>query len=236
MSGSYEPIRSYQRIFRPERRIYQIEGRTLPVPGGVPLRWLAYATATLLFVIAVGSDSAAVTVAAGALAAGIGLNVGGRAAAGLAALGAVGLTVVGGWALGLLDWPLRLIVIPATVATLATQATPDGRRADRFALSWLSLRLAPMRRSLGRAQPLLGHGQRLDGELWVKPDERQPLLRRAKVRGPAVVFFAVAVVVRRAGLRRGRLQAVLSGRARRTEEVAPARLVLAEGETLEVRP
>jgi hypothetical protein len=34
-----EPIRSYQRIFRPERRIYQIEGRALPVSGGVPLRW-----------------------------------------------------------------------------------------------------------------------------------------------------------------------------------------------------
>jgi hypothetical protein len=236
VSGSYEPIRSYQRIFRPERRIYQIEGRTLPVPGGVPLRWLAYATATLLFVIAVGSGSAAVTVAAAAVAAATGLNVGGRAAAGLAALGAAGLTVVGGWALGLLDWPLRLIVIPATVATLATQATPDGRRADRFALSWLSLRLAPMRRSLGRSLPLPGVGQRLDGELWVKPDERQPLLRRGKVSGPAVVFFAIAVVVRRSGLRRRRLQVVPAGRARRTEEVASARLVLADGETLEVRP
>ena len=48
MSEGYEPIRSYQRIFRPERRIYQVEGRTLPVPGGVPLRWLGWATAALL--------------------------------------------------------------------------------------------------------------------------------------------------------------------------------------------
>jgi hypothetical protein len=235
VSESYEPIRSYQRIFRPERRIYQIEGRTLPVPGGVPLRWLAYATATLLFVIAVGSGSAAVTLAAAGLAAGTGLRVGGRAAAGLAALGAVGLIVLGGWALGLLDWPLRLIVVPATVATLATQATPDGRRADRFALSWLLLRLAPMRRSLGRALPLPGHSQRLDGELWVEPDERQPVLRRAKVRGPAVVFFAVAVVVRRVGLRRRRLLAAPPKGARQGE-TAVARLVLADGESLEVRP
>lgn len=235
MSESYEPIRSYQRIFRPERRIYQIEGRTLPVPGGVPLRWLAYATATLLFVIAVGSGSAAVTLAASAIAAGTGLSVGGRAAAGLAALGAVGLTVLGGLALGLLDWPLRLIVIPATVATLATQATPDGRRADRFALSWLSLRLAPMRRSLGRALPLPGHSRRLDGELWVEPDERQPTLRRAKVRGPAVVFFAVAVVVRRVGLRRRRLL-VAPPKGVSQDEAAVARLVLADGESLEVRP
>jgi hypothetical protein len=235
VSESYEPIRSYQRIFRPERRIYQIEGRTLPVPGGVPLRWLAYATAMLLFVIAVGSGSAAVTLAAAAIAAGTGLSVGGRAAAGLAALGAVGITVLGGWALGLLDWPLRLIVIPATVATLATQATPDGRRADRFALSWLSLRLAPMRRSLGRALPLPGHSRRLDGELWVEPDERQPVLRRARVRGPAVVFFAVAVVVRRVGLRRRRLL-VAPPKGARPDEAAVARLVLADGESLEVRP
>ncbi len=235
MSESYEPIRSYQRIFRPERRIYQIEGRTLPVPGGVPLRWLAYATATLLFVIAVGSGSAAVTLAAAAIAAGTGLSVGGRAAAGLAALGAVGITVLGGWALGLLDWPLRLIVIPATVATLATQATPDGRRADRFALCWLSLWLAPMRRSLGRALPLPGHSRRLGGALWVEPDEHQPVLRRAKVRGPAVVFFAVAVVVRRVGLRRRRLLVAPPKGARR-DEAAVARLVLADGESLEVRP
>ena len=43
MSDQPAPIRSYQRIFRPERRLYSIEGRVLPVPGGVPLRWLAYA-------------------------------------------------------------------------------------------------------------------------------------------------------------------------------------------------
>lgn len=234
MSQSYEPIRSYQRIFRPERRIYQIEGRALPVPGGVPLRWLAYATGMLLLVIAIGSGSAAVTLSVGAIAAAIGLRVGGRAAAGFAALGAAALTVVGGLALGLLDWPLRLIVIPATVATLATQATPDGRRADRFALSWLSLRLAPMRRSLDRAMPLVGHSQRLDGELWVEPDERQPTLRRAKVSGPAVVFFAVAVVVRRVGLRKCRLL-VAPPKGRQDETTVP-RLVLSEGETLEVRP
>jgi len=48
MSHGYEPIRSYQRIFRPERRIYQVEGHVLPVPGGVPLRWLAYAGTALV--------------------------------------------------------------------------------------------------------------------------------------------------------------------------------------------
>jgi hypothetical protein len=92
-----------------------------------------------------------------------------------------------------------------------------------------------MRRSLGRALPLPGHPRRLDGELWVEPDERQPTLRRAKVRGPAVVFFAVAVVVRRVGLRRRRLL-VAPPKGVSQDEAAVARLVLADGESLEVRP
>ena len=36
------PVRSYQRLFSPDRRIYAIDGRTLPVPGGVPLLKPAY--------------------------------------------------------------------------------------------------------------------------------------------------------------------------------------------------
>lgn len=87
MSEGREPIRSYQRIFRPERRIHQIEGRTLPVPGGIPLRWLAYATATLLAVLALGSGSATVAMATAALAAVAGFRVGGRTAASASALG-----------------------------------------------------------------------------------------------------------------------------------------------------
>ena len=45
MSDDTHTIRSYQRIFRPDRRIYQIDGRRLPVPGGVPLEWLGWAFA-----------------------------------------------------------------------------------------------------------------------------------------------------------------------------------------------
>ena len=159
VSDGYEPIRSYQRIFRPERRIYQIEGRALPVPGGVPLRWLAYATAALA---RRRSPSARArrrsrwSLAALAGARGPRASAGARARRIAAHRRAGGDAGSAGIALGLLDWPLRLIVIPAAVATLATQATPDGRRADRFALSWLALRLAPLRRSLGRALPLAG--------------------------------------------------------------------------------
>jgi hypothetical protein len=231
MSEGREPIRSYQRIFRPERRIYQVEGRTLPVPGGIPLRWLAYATATLLAVLALGSGSAAVVLLAGATAALAGLGAGGRTGAALAAGIAIAASYLGGWALGLLDWPLKLVVIPAAVATLATQATPDGRRADRFALSWLAIRLAPLRRSLGRALPAAGRGHRLGGELWVAADERSPRLRRGRVRGPALVFLPASVGLSRTGFRRRRLQVRPAA-----GEGSATRLLLDAGEVLEVRP
>ena len=231
MSEGREPIRSYQRIFRPERRIYQIEGRTLPIPGGVPLRWLAYLTAALLAVLVLGSNSTAVAIALGAAAALVGYRAGGGAAALVASAAAFAGYFLLGWALGLLDWPLRLVVVPAAVATLATQATPDGRRADRFAASWLGLRLKPARRSLGRALPLAGRAHRRGGEVWVAPDERSPKLRRARVRGAALVFFSTPVALRRIGLRKRRLQA-RPGRG----EGGSARVVLGEGELLEVRP
>jgi hypothetical protein len=233
VSESFEPIRSYQRIFRPERRIYQIEGRSLPIPGGVPLRWLAYATATLLAVIALGAGSTSIELALAALAGAAGFGVGGREGAAVAAIGALAATWLAGIALGLLDWPLRLIVIPAAVATLGTQATPDGRRADRFALSWLSLRLAPLRRSLGRSLPLAGLGYGLGGQLWVEADERSPSLRRARVRGPAVVFFSLPIAVRRASRRRHLARP--PQRSRRQAATTP-RVVLGEGEALVVRP
>jgi hypothetical protein len=235
VSEGFEPIRSYQRIFRPERRIYSIEGRPLPVPGGVPLRWLAYASAALLAVIAIDSGSAAVALAIAALAGIAGASAGGRVGGSVAALAALAATWTGGILLGLLDWPLRLIVLPVAVATLATQATPDGRRADRFAISWIAAHLAPARRSLSRALPAAGRGHLLGGEVWVAPDERSPRLRRGRVRGPAIVFFSEAVAVRGSGRRRRQVAQAPDRRARRGE-VATRRLTLGEGEVLEVRP
>lgn len=235
MSEGYEPIRSYQRIFRPERRIYSIEGRPLPVPGGVPLRWLAYAVAALLGVVAIGSGSAAVVLTLAGIAGACGASAGGRVGGAVAAFGALAATWIGGLAIGLLDWPLRLVVIPAVIATLATQATPDGRRADRFALSWLAAHLAPLRRSLDRPLPATGRAHLLGGELWVAPDERSPHLRRGRVRGPAIVFFSEAVTLRGAGRRRRQVAQPPGRRPRRGDMVA-RRLALGEREVLEVRP
>lgn len=236
MSEGYEPIRSYQRIFRPERRIYQLEGRPLPVPGGVPLRWLAYAAASLLAVLAIGSGSPLFLgfVAFGAALGGLAL--GGRGSAlGIAAAAALG-TWIAGLALGLLDWPLRLVILPVAIATLATQATPDGRNADRFALSWLALRLAPGRRSLGRGLPRLDARLLVSDRLWVAPDGSGPSLRRGRVRGTGTVAFGAEVIVRRAGRRGERLIARPAGRRRRRGERPATHLALGSGELLEIRP
>ncbi len=236
MSDGYEPIRSYQRIFRPERRIYSIEGRPLPVPGGVPLRWLAFASGALLVVVALGSGSVAVALTIAAVAGLAGASAGGRVGGAVAALGALAATWIAGFLLSLLDWPLRLVVIPVAVATLATQATPDGRRADRFALSWLAVHLAPLRRSLGRQLPALGKAHLLGGEFWVAPDERSPRLRRGRVRGPALVFFSEPVAVWGSGWRRRRRVAQMPRRRPRRGEESTRRLTLDRGEVLEVRP
>lgn len=231
-----QPIRSYQRIFRPERRIYQLDGRALPVPGGIPLRWLAYATAALLAVVALESGSPAVAIVLASAAASAGLLIGGAGAAAVAGPAAFGISLLGGAALGLLDWPLRLVVVPVALATLATQRTPDGRHADRFAASWLALRLAPRRRSLGRGMPAPGAAERTDAALWVAPDERAPTLRRARIRGTGAICFAQEVRVRRAGLRQNRLLARAAAGRRRGAELIASRLAVGEGEVLELRP
>ncbi|HWC47574.1 MAG TPA: TcpE family conjugal transfer membrane protein [Solirubrobacterales bacterium] len=236
MSQGRQAIRSYQRIFRPERRIYQLEGHRLPVPGGVPLRWLAWAAGTLVAIVAISSGSAVVLVLGACLAALAGATLGGSAVALAAAAAAIG----GGWAIGfvldLLDWPLRLVVLPVALATFATQATPDGRGADRFALSWLALRLSPARRSLGRGLPGADVPRLLDVSIWVAPDEGSARLRAARITGAGIVWFAAPVLVRRSGRHGERLRArpASSSRARRGER--PGRsLAMGSGETVEVR-
>jgi hypothetical protein len=227
-------VRSYQRIFSPERRIHQIEGWPLPVPGGVPLRWLGWAIGALICVLALGSGSPIVPAVAAAAAGAGGFTLRDRTASLLAAAAALAGTFVAGPAIGFLDWPIRLVVLPVAVATLATQATPDGRRPERFALSWLALWLAPPRRSLGRAVPAAGSRRIVAGELWVAPDHRGPALRRARVVGPGVVHLAEQMAVRRRPFGRG-LVAKAPGRFGSRRDLRRS-VVLAAGDGLEVRP
>lgn len=58
-------VRSYQRLFRPDRRIYAIDGRTLPIPGGLPLRWLAYVLVLVVGMLVIAGHSPAVMIFSG---------------------------------------------------------------------------------------------------------------------------------------------------------------------------
>jgi hypothetical protein len=231
-------VRSYQRIFRPDRRIYQVEGRRIPIPGGIPLVWLGYATATIVAVLLLGARSLTLSLL---LAVGAALLVGAagdrRVALIAAAVVLAGSQTVGAL-LSVVDWPLRLLVLPGLVATLATQATPDGRSAHRYALSWLWLQVRPSRRWFGRALPV-DERRRLELRVGIAPDHRSPRLRRGRVTGPAAVVSSASAALRVGRWPWNRGRAVLepgSATARRGRRALTGPLELRAGERLEVRP
>jgi hypothetical protein len=130
--------------------------------------------------------------------------------------------------LGLLSAPLRYVVLPLAVAVLGTQAAPDGRAAHRFAWAWLCLRARARRRCTGRVVALEGEPIGWQGVLAVCWDRHGARLRRARVRGPARVTFAVPVRLDGAGSR-------LVARPVSGGETGQA-VVFGGGEVLEVRP
>jgi len=234
MSDSPAQIRSYQRIFTPDRRIYQIDGRRLPVPGGVPLTWLAWAFGALLAVLALSQRSILLALTLGGVGALLGASS--RGWSGGAIAGAAGLvgTLASGVLLGWLDWPLRLIVLPVAVATFAGQSSPDGRAAHRYLLSWVGLRLRAARRSLDRPIRADGQAQVWAPQVWVAPDHHSPLLEHGRVQGPArLVFGRPVVVIPRHG--RHVVRPAEGHRMRRRERVAEV-IELGAEQIVEVRP
>jgi hypothetical protein len=195
MSDSAHPIRSYQRIFKPERRVYAIDGRRLPVPGGVPLQWLGWAFASLVVVLVVSQRSIPFAVAAAAFGGLLAGSQHGWAGAVIGALAGFVATLLAGVLLGWVDWPLRLLVVPGMVATLAGQSSPDGRPAHRYLTSWAGLRLRAARRSLDGAIGADGEVEVWAPRVWVAPDEHSGVLHHGRVRGPARLVFAHPVVV-----------------------------------------
>jgi hypothetical protein len=234
MGDSPDTIRSYQRIFRPDRRIYQIDGRRLPVPGGVPLEWFLWAFAALVAVLVLSQRSIVFALIVGGLVGLLGASSHGWPGAVIgAAAGFVG-TLLAGVLLGWLDWPLRLLVLPGAIATLAGQASPDGRPAHRYLVSLVALRGRAARRSLERAVGADVQDRVWAPEVWVAPDERSPVLHHGRVRGPARLVFGRPVV---AIPGRGRMivRAADGHRVRRGEQFCEV-IELTDGQVVEVRP
>lgn len=234
MSDSVHPIRSYQRIFKPDRRVYAIDGRRLPVPGGVPLEWLCWALCSLIAVLVLSQRSLVlagiVAVLAGLLAASS-HGLAGAVIGGLAGFVAV---LFAGVVLNWLDWPLRLLIAPGMIATLAGQSSPDGRPAHRYLTSLVALRLRAARRSpdgvVGATEP-----ERVWApQVWIAPDQRSPVLHHGRVNGPARLVFAHRAVAVPA---RGRLIVRRTeGHRMRSNERLCEVIELAKDQVVEIRP
>jgi len=231
--GELSPIRSYQRLFRPDRRIYQVDGRRLPVPGGVPLSWLAWAFFALLAILVLSSRSLLLSGLAAVVAGAAGRPRGIRTALAAGCIAVVGLQVCG-LLLGWLDWPLRLVVLPVALASLAGQVSADGRPAHRHLISLALLRLRAARRSLERPVAVDGQVDVWAPRVWVAPDHRYPVLHHGRVYGPARLVFGQPIVLTR---RRGRhvVRPAATHRARRGDVRAQV-VELLEGQVVEVRP
>src|ERR1700721_712521 len=106
MSDSSQPIRSYQRIFKPDRRLYQIDGRRLPVPGGVPLEWLGGGFWALVVVLVLSQRSIVFALVLGTIGGLLGASSHGWVGAVIAGAAGTVLTLLAGVLLGWLDWPL----------------------------------------------------------------------------------------------------------------------------------
>ena len=140
----------------------------------------------------------------------------------------------------------------ARAARLAAAAGRDpGRRRDArhpgdartgaapiaSPLSWLAVRLAPLA-ALARPRPA-ARGRRARARrasCGSRPTSATLGLRRARVRGPALVFFSAPVCACGRGQRRGGWRGPSAARSRPGRESAPGAVALGEGEVLEVRP
>lgn len=225
------PVRSYQRLFSPDRRIYAIDGRTLPIPGGVPLRWLGHAAATILVVVVLAGLHPAVIIAAGLLAYVSAARTGRRREGLVVGVGTAVAVAVAGLVVGVVDWPLRLVVLPAVAATGLTQIAPDGRSVARHLLSLGWVRIAGQRR-LGDALPTPGR-RRLALTVAVAADSHQPRLQRSRIAGPCRLRFAEPVLVVRR--RRATVLVAVAGERRRQGPMVDV-FDVAVGETVQVRP
>jgi hypothetical protein len=234
VSDCPHPIRSYQRIFRPDRRVYAIDGRRLPVPGGVPLVWLCWAFCCLICVLVLSQRSILIAGVVAVLVGVLAWSSHGPRGAVIGGLAGLVASLLVGVALDWLAWPLRLLVVPGLIATLAGQSSPDGRPMHRYLASLAGLRLRAARRSLDGAIGADEQQRVWAPQVWVAPDQHSPVLAHGRVTGPARLVFAYRVVVIPG---RGRLIVrAAEGHRMRTGERLCDVVEIEAGQVVEVRP
>jgi hypothetical protein len=227
------PVRYYRRAARqPRQRVYRRGGRRLAVLSRwVSFEWLAWAFAALVLVLVLSQRSIVFALVTGAIVAILSAGAHGRQS--MLRTGAAGfaVTLLAGEVLGWVAWPLRLVVLPAILATLARYASPDDRPAHRLLTGWVSARLSegdPAR------EPPGAEGGVWAPQVWVAPDEGSPVLHYGRVHGPARLVFAWPVVV---VVGRGRLIIRPAyGHQLRPGEYLAEVVELQDGQVAEIRP
>jgi hypothetical protein len=160
---------------------------------GVLFEWLAWAFGALVLVLVLSQRSVVFALVLGAIGGLLGVSSHGRRGAAYAGTAIFLGTLLVGTVLGWVAWPLRLVLLPAILATLARQASPDGRPAYRLISSWVRDKLRA--NTHPPRQPAGGDGVVWAPQVWIAPDECSPVLHYGRVRGPARLVFGWPVVV-----------------------------------------
>jgi hypothetical protein len=157
-------LRSYRLAFDIERRLHRVDRFRIPVPYGIPLTALGYATGGLVLVLILRQLPMASVL------------------------------------LAVLPLPIQLALLPGAVSFVLCRVRADGRPAHEAALAWLLYRCAA--RELVTLRPRRGpRADALDEPLAIVGDERDPVLRRGRVRGPALVRLGQPVRITPTGRR-----------------------------------
>lgn len=228
----HNPVRYYRRAARPRQRVYRVGVRRLSVLSRwVSFEWLAWAFAALVLVLVLSQRSIVFALVTGAIVAVLSAGTHGRQSMLRAGATGFAVTLLAGEVLGWVAWPLRLVALPAILATLAHHASPDGRPAHRLITGWVHARLHegdPTRERPGAASGVWAP------QVWVAPDEASPVLHYGRVQGPARLVFAWPVVVI-AGRGRLIIRPAYGHQLRPGEHVAEV-VELQDGQVAEIRP
>lgn len=234
-------LRTYRRVFNIDRRIYSIEGHQVPVPGGIPLRFIGWLLASVLAIAMLRSGSPIVLLLVVIVAGLIGKRRAGWPGAAIGAvLGWAGLTVVA-FALSLLAASIVFFVLPFGLAMFSLTAEPDGRPPHRFALSFLAWQMAPSRTDGQIGVAAIGETRSYRAsECYIAPDWRSPVLRAGTFKGEGEISFDRGARVRRRRLlfarRRSNRYVIRPPESRLRRSRVVANLTLEPGEEAEVRP
>jgi hypothetical protein len=238
MSDDLKPIRYRNRVRyyrratrRPRQSVYRGRGARLAgLSRWVSFEWLAWAFAALVLVLVLSQRSIVFALVAGAIVAVLSAGAHGRQGMLRAGVAGFAVTLLAGEVLGWVAWPLRLVVLPAILATLVRHAAPDGRPVHRLLTGWVSARLR-------EGDPARGRSGAAGGvwapQVWVAPDEGSPVLHYGRVQGPARLVFARPVVV---VVGRGRLVIRPAyGHQLRSGEYVAEVVELQDGQVAEIR-